>query len=45
MTEREIRFRKKVKRELLKVLMLPVVLIIGYIFIVIMFNYFDVGRM
>lgn len=42
MTEREIRFRKKVKRELLKVLMLPVVLIIGYIFIVIMFNYFGV---
>ena len=42
MTQREIRFRKKVKRELFKVLMLPVVLIIGYIFIVIMFNYFGV---
>lgn len=42
MTEREIRFRRKVKRELLKILMLPVVLIIGYILIVIMFNYFGV---
>ena len=42
MTAREIRFRKKVKRELLKILMLPVVLIVGYIFIVIMFNYFGV---
>lgn len=42
MTEREIRFRRKVKRELLKVLMLSVVLIVGYIFIVIMFNYFGV---
>lgn len=42
MTAREIRFRKKVKRELLKILMLPVVLIIGYILIVIMFNYFGV---
>lgn len=42
MTEREIRFRRKVKRELFKVLMLPVVLIVGYIFIVIMFNYFGV---
>lgn len=42
MTAREIRFRKKVKRELFKVLMLPVVLIIGYILIVIMFNYFGV---
>jgi len=42
MTTREIRFRKKVKKELLKILMLPVVLIIGYILIVIMFNYFGV---
>lgn len=42
MTAREIRFRKKVKRELLKILMLPVVLIVGYILIVIMFNYFGV---
>lgn len=42
MTEREIRFRRKVKRELFKVLMLPVVLIVGYILIVIMFNYFGV---
>lgn len=42
MTAREIRFRKKVKRELLKILMLPVVLIIGYILIVIIFNYFGV---
>lgn len=40
MTEREIRFRRKVKRELFKVLMLPVVLMVGYILIVIMFNYF-----
>lgn len=42
MTEREIRFRRKVKRELFKVLMLPVTLVVGYIFIVIMFNYFGV---
>ena len=42
MTAREIRFKRKVKRELLKILMLPVVLIVGYIFIVIMFNYFGV---
>lgn len=42
MTAKEIRFRRKVKRELLKILMLPVVLIIGYILIVIMFNYFGV---
>ena len=42
MTKKEIRFRKKVKKELLKILMLPVVLIIGYILIVIMFNYFGV---
>lgn len=42
MTAKEIRFRKKVKRELLKILMLPVVLIIGYILIVIIFNYFGV---
>lgn len=42
MTEREIRFKRKVKRELFKVLMLPVVLIVGYILIVIMFNYFGV---
>lgn len=42
MTEREIRFIRKVKRELFKVLMLPVVLIVGYILIVIMFNYFGV---
>lgn len=42
MTVREIRFRRKVKRELFKVLMLPVVLIVGYILIVIMFNYFGV---
>lgn len=42
MTAREIKFRKKVKRELLKILMLPVVLIVGYILIVIMFNYFGV---
>lgn len=42
MTAREIRFRRKVKRELFKVLMLPVVLIISYILIVIMFNYFGV---
>lgn len=42
MTAREIRFRKKVKRELLKILMLPVVLIISYILIVIMFNCFGV---
>lgn len=42
MTKKEIRFRKKVKRELLKILMLPVVLIIGYILIVIIFNYFGV---
>mgnify|MGYP000288359464 CR=1 FL=1 len=42
MTEREIRFRRKVKRELFKVLMLPVVLMVGYILIVIMFNYFGV---
>lgn len=42
MTKKEIRFRKKVKRELFKVLMLPVVLIVGYILIVIMFNYFGV---
>lgn len=42
MTAREIKFRKKVKMELLKILMLPVVLIVGYILIVIMFNYFGV---
>lgn len=42
MTAREIKFRKKVKGELLKILMLPVVLIVGYILIVIMFNYFGV---
>lgn len=42
MTKKEIRFRKKVKKELFKVLMLPVVLIVGYILIVIMFNYFGV---
>lgn len=42
MTAREIKFRKKVKGELLKILMLPVVLIVGYILIVIMFNYFVV---
>lgn len=42
MTTREIKFRKKVKRELLKILMLPVVLIVGYILIIIMFNYFGV---
>lgn len=42
MTARKIRFRRKVKRELFKVLMLPVVLIISYILIVIMFNYFGV---
>lgn len=42
MTARKIKFKKKVKRELLKILMLPVVLIVGYIFIVIMFNYFGV---
>ena len=42
MTTREIRFRKKVKKELLKILMLPVELIIGHILIVIMFNYFGV---
>lgn len=42
MTKKEIRFRKKVKKELLKILMLPVVLIIGYILIVIMFNCFGV---
>ena len=42
MTARERRFRRKVKRELLNILMLPVVLIIGYILIVIMFNCFEV---
>lgn len=42
MTAREIRFKRKVKRELLKILMLPMVLIVGYILIVIMFNYFGV---
>lgn len=42
MTKKEIIFRKKVKKELLKILMLPVVLIIGYILIVIMFNCFGV---
>lgn len=42
MAAREIKFRKKVKRELLKILMLPVVLTVGYILIVIMFNYFGV---
>lgn len=42
MTKKEIRFRRKVKRELSKILMLPVTMIIGYILIVIMFNYFGV---
>lgn len=42
MTARERRFRRKIKRELFKVLMLPVTMIIGYILIVIMFNYFGV---
>ena len=42
MTAREIRFKRKVKRELLKILMLPVTLVVGYILIVIMFNYFGV---
>lgn len=42
MTAREIRFRRKVKRELFKVLMLPVTLVVGYILIVIIFNYFGV---
>lgn len=42
MTKKEIRFRRKVKRELFKILMLPVTLIIGYILIVVMFNYFGV---
>ena len=42
MTAREIRFRRKAKRELFKVLMLPVTLVVGYILIVIMFNYFGV---
>ena len=42
MTKKEIRFRRKAKRELFKILMLPVTMIIGYILIVIMFNYFGV---
>nr|DAR44381.1 MAG TPA: hypothetical protein [Caudoviricetes sp.] len=42
MTAREKRFRRKVKSELFKIFMLPVTLIIGYILIVIMFNYFGV---
>ena len=42
MIKKEIKFKRKVKRELFKILMLPVTLIIGYIFIVVMFNYFGV---
>lgn len=42
MTAREKRFKRKVKRELFKILMLPVTMIIGYVLIVVMFNYFGV---